>query len=147
MPDRPAGVGVVAQDSGRCPAKAQPRRHLRLVRSLNDHFPSPASGVVRAQYTSRAFAGACRQAGVRQSMSAIGSSTDNALAESSNATCKRETLQGRKHWSSERQDRLDAYRWLHRYHALRRHSRLGCRSPITYETASETTSTTLAPAV
>ncbi|WP_380792564.1 integrase core domain-containing protein [Streptomyces albidoflavus] len=102
---------------------------------------------MRAQYTSRAFAGACRQAGVRQSMSAIGSSTDNALAESSNATCKRETLQGRKHWSSERQDRLDAYRWLHRYHALRRHSRLGCRSPITYETASGTTSTTLAPAV
>ncbi|WP_276324245.1 DDE-type integrase/transposase/recombinase [Streptomyces albidoflavus] len=34
-----------------------------------------------AQYTSRAFAGACRQAGVRQSMSVIGSSADNALAE------------------------------------------------------------------
>ncbi|MYX56847.1 IS3 family transposase, partial [Streptomyces sp. SID8382] len=49
-----------------------------------------------AQYTSRAFADACRQAGVRQSMSAIGSSADNALAESFNATFKRETLQGRK---------------------------------------------------
>lgn len=36
-----------------------------------------------AQYTSRAFADACRRAGVRQSMSAIGSSADNALAESS----------------------------------------------------------------
>ncbi|MBL1115118.1 DDE-type integrase/transposase/recombinase, partial [Streptomyces sp. 110] len=35
-----------------------------------------------AQYTSRAFADACRQAGTRQSMSAIGSSADNALAES-----------------------------------------------------------------
>ncbi|GAA0906470.1 hypothetical protein GCM10009574_098820 [Streptomyces asiaticus] len=46
-----------------------------------------------AQYTSRAFADACRQAGVRQSMSAIGSSADNALAESFNATFKRETLQ------------------------------------------------------
>ncbi|WP_307619257.1 IS3 family transposase [Streptomyces sp. V3I7] len=99
-----------------------------------------------AQYTSRAFADACRQAGVRQSMSAIGSSADNALAESFNATFKRETLQDRKHWSSEREARLDAFRWLHRYNTRRRHSRLGHPSPIAYETASETTSTTLAPA-
>ncbi|WP_346176855.1 integrase core domain-containing protein, partial [Streptomyces cuspidosporus] len=95
---------------------------------------------------SRAFADACRQAGVRQSMSAIGSSADDALAESFNATFKRETLQGRKHWSSEREARLDAFRWLHRYNTRRRHSRLGHRSPIAYETASKTTSTTLAPA-
>jgi transposase InsO family protein len=40
-----------------------------------------------AQYTSGAFAEACRQAGIRQSRSAIGSSADNALAESFNATC------------------------------------------------------------
>ncbi|MFJ1566054.1 transposase, partial [Streptomyces erythrochromogenes] len=99
-----------------------------------------------AQYTSRMFADACRRAGVRQSMSAIGSSADNALAESFNATFKRETLQGRKSWSSEREARLDAFRWLHRYNTRRRHSRLGHRSPIAYETASETTSTTLAPA-
>ncbi|MET8276490.1 IS3 family transposase [Streptomyces sp. NPDC079189] len=97
-----------------------------------------------AQYTSRAFADACRQAGVRQSMSAIGSSADNALAESFNATFKRETLQGRKYWSSEREARLDAFHWLNRYNTRRRHSRLGHRSPIAYETASRTTSTTLA---
>jgi transposase InsO family protein len=42
-----------------------------------------------AQYTSRAFADACSRAGVRQSLSAIGSSADNALAESFNATFKR----------------------------------------------------------
>ncbi|WKX23631.1 IS3 family transposase [Streptomyces sp. HUAS CX7] len=99
-----------------------------------------------AQYTSRAFANACRQAGVRQSMSAIGSSADNALAESFNATFKRETLQGRKHWSSEREARLDAFRWLNRYNNRRRHSRLGQRSPIAYETSLDTTSTTLAQA-
>ncbi|QKW66098.1 IS3 family transposase (plasmid) [Streptomyces sp. NA03103] len=100
-----------------------------------------------AQYTSRAFANACRQAGVRQSMSAIGSSADNALAESLfNATFKRETLQGRKHWSSEREARLDAFRWLNRYNNRRRHSRLGQRSPIAYETSLDTTSTTLAQA-
>ncbi|MBQ0969574.1 IS3 family transposase [Streptomyces sp. RK23] len=99
-----------------------------------------------AQYTSRAFANACRQAGVRQSMSAIGSSADNALAESFNATFKRETLQGRKHWSSEREARLDAFRWLNRYNNRRRHSRLGQRSPIAYETSLDTTSATLAQA-
>ncbi|MEU3092363.1 IS3 family transposase [Streptomyces massasporeus] len=99
-----------------------------------------------AQYTSRAFADACRQAGVRQSMSAIGSSADNALAESFNATFKRETLQGRKRWSSEREARLDAFRWLNRYNTRRRHSHLGQRSPIAYETALDTTSTTLAQA-
>ncbi len=94
----------------------------------------------------RAFADACRQAGVRQSISAIGSSADNALAESFNATFKRETLQGRRSWSSEREARLDAFRWLHRYNTRSRHSRLGHRSPIAYETASRATSTTLTPA-
>ncbi len=108
--------------------------------------PERSCTPIRAQYTSRAFADICRQAGVRQSMSAIGSSADNALAGSFNATFKRETLQDRKHWSSEREARLDAFRWLHRYNTRRRHSRLGHRSPIAYETASETTSTTLAPA-
>lgn len=99
-----------------------------------------------AQYTSRAFADACRQAGVRQSMSAIGSSADNALAESFNAPFKRETLQGRNTWSSEREARLDAFGWLNRYNTRRRHSRLGQRSQIAYETALDTTSTTLAQA-
>ncbi|MTE17580.1 IS3 family transposase [Streptomyces sp. TRM43335] len=99
-----------------------------------------------AQYTSAAFADACRQAGVRQSMSAIGSSADNALAESFNATFKRETLQGRKHWSTEGEARLDAFGWLNRYNTRRRHSRLGHRSPIAYENTFRTTSTTLTQA-
>ncbi|MFD9059434.1 IS3 family transposase [Streptomyces albidoflavus] len=99
-----------------------------------------------AQYTSRAFAEACRSAGVRQSMSAVGSSADNALAESFNATFKRETLQGRKSWPDERDARLDAFGWLHRYNTRRRHSRLGQRSPIAFENALHLTPTTLTPA-
>lgn len=47
-----------------------------------------------AQYTSTTFAEARRSAGVRQSMSAVGSSADNALVESFNVTFKRGTLQG-----------------------------------------------------
>ncbi|WP_443068207.1 IS3 family transposase [Streptomyces sp. NBC_01280] len=99
-----------------------------------------------AQCASRAFAEACRSAGVQRSMSAIGSSADNALAESFNATFKRETLQGRKSWPDEGAARLDAFRWLHRYNTRRRHSHLGHRSPIAYEAASTPTPTTLARA-
>ncbi|MEU3620569.1 IS3 family transposase [Streptomyces sp. NPDC006872] len=68
-----------------------------------------------ARYCSRAFADACRQAGVIQSMSAVGSSADNALAESFNATCRRETLQGRRTRDTEREAHLDLFRRLHRY--------------------------------
>jgi transposase InsO family protein len=99
-----------------------------------------------AQYTSKAFASACAAAGVRQSMSAVGSSADNALAESFNATFKRETLQGRRAFTDERQARLDSFRWLHRYNTIRRHSRLGHRSPINYENDTRTSPATLAPA-
>ncbi|MFI8294230.1 transposase [Streptomyces sp. NPDC085614] len=82
-----------------------------------------------SQYTSRAFTQACTSAGVRQSMGAIGSSADNTLAESFNATFKRETPQGRKAWPNNHEARLDAFRWLHRHNTRRRHSRLGQRKP------------------
>jgi transposase InsO family protein len=98
-----------------------------------------------AQYTSRAFAAACATAGVRQSMSPVGSSADNAAAESFNASFKRETLQGRRAFTDERDARLTTFRWLHRYNTTRRHSRLGQRSPIAYERTT-TTSTILAQA-
>ena len=79
-------------------------------------------------------------------MSAVGSSADNALAESFNATFKRETLQGRRAFTDERQARLTAFRWLHRYNTVRRHSRLGQQSPIIYEKNTRPAPATLAPA-
>ncbi len=66
-------------------------------------------------------------------MSRIGSSADNALAESFNATFKREA-------------RLTSFRWLHRYNTVRRHSRLGQQSPINYEKTTRTPPATLVPA-
>lgn len=99
-----------------------------------------------AQYTSNAFAAVCAVAGVRQSMSKVGSSADNALAESFNATFKRETLQGRRAFTDEREARLTSFRWLHRYNTVRRHSRLGQRSPNAYENSIRTTPATLVPA-
>jgi transposase InsO family protein len=86
-----------------------------------------------SQYASKAFAAACKAAGVRQSMGAVGSSADNAAAESFNATFKRETLQGRRAFTDEHEARLASFRWLHRYNTVRRHSRLGHKSPIAYE--------------
>jgi len=99
-----------------------------------------------AQYTSKDFAAACAAAGVRQSMSKVGSSADNALAESFNASFKRETLQGRRAFTDEREARLASFRWLHRYNTVRRHSKLGQQSPINYETSIRPTPATLAPA-
>ncbi len=86
-----------------------------------------------AQYCSREFARACRQLGVTRSRGAVGTSADNALAESFNATLKRETLQGAHHWPDARTARLAVFRWITRYNTVRRHSRLGQLSPIAYE--------------
>lgn len=47
-----------------------------------------------AVYTSKAYAQLCTDLGVTQSMGAIGSSADNALAESFNAALKRDLLRG-----------------------------------------------------
>src|SRR4051812_29904990 len=81
-----------------------------------------------------------------QSMSAVGSSADNALAESFNASFKRETLQGRRAFTDEREARLASFRWLHRYNTVRRHSKLGQQSPINYENSIRTRPATLASA-
>ncbi len=48
-----------------------------------------------AVYTSKSYTALCEQLGMTQSMGAIGSSADNALAESFNAALKRELLEGR----------------------------------------------------
>jgi transposase InsO family protein len=96
-----------------------------------------------AQYSARAFAHACHEAGVTQSMGSVGSSADNAAAESLNASFKRETLQGAQNWASEREARLATFGWLHRYNTRRRHSHLAQMSPIDYENSLLPTPATL----
>ncbi|WP_407645353.1 IS3 family transposase [Brevibacterium limosum] len=85
------------------------------------------------QYTSSSFQAMCRRFGVVQSMGRVGSSADNALAESVNAALKRETLQGEKRWASELECRREVFRWLVRYNTGRRHSALGYRAPVDFE--------------
>jgi transposase InsO family protein len=86
-----------------------------------------------SQYTSKDFAKLCADLRVAQSMGAIGSSADNALAESFNATLKREVLQDRSSWPDAASCRREVFRWLARYNTKRRHSHCANSSPATYE--------------
>ncbi|MEV7782158.1 integrase core domain-containing protein [Kitasatospora sp. NPDC088351] len=84
------------------------------------------------QYTSGAFAGVCRTHGIRRSMGRVGSSYDNALAESFLAALKRELLYGSRRLTRA-QARIAVFAWPAWYNRKRRHSALGYRSPIDYE--------------
>ena len=86
-----------------------------------------------SRYTSKDFANLCRELGVTQSMGGVGSSADNALAESFNAALKREVLQDRSCWADAATCRREVFRWLARYNTKRRHSRCRHSSPATYE--------------
>jgi transposase InsO family protein len=68
-----------------------------------------------SQYTSGDFAKLCKELGVTQSMVGLGSSADNALAESFNATLKREVLQDRSSRPDAPTCRREVLRWLARY--------------------------------
>ena len=95
-------------------------------------------------YTSKDYAKLCSQLGVTQSMGAVGTSADNALAESFNATLKREVLQDAACFADELTCRRQVFKWLTRYNTKRRHSWCRYQSPIAYETAATTTLTTAA---
>ena len=58
---------------------------------------------------------------------------DNALAESFNATLKRETLHDGRAWPDPATCRREVFRWVTRYNTRRRHSWCGQQSPISYE--------------
>ena len=90
-------------------------------------------------YTSKDYAQLCARLGVTQSMGAVGTSADNSLAESFNATLKREVLQDETCWPDPLTCHRQLFRWLTRYNTRRRHSWCGYRSPIAYETLTAAT--------
>ncbi len=65
-------------------------------------------------------------------MGRVGSSYDNALAESFFATLKRELLYGSR-WLTRPQARMAILAWMAWYNRKRRHSALGYLSPVDYE--------------
>ncbi|MET8192140.1 IS3 family transposase [Streptomyces sp. NPDC005078] len=85
-----------------------------------------------SQYTSAAFAQVCDLHGIRRSMGRVGSSYDNALAESFWQGLKRETTH-RKLFLTMPQARLEIFQRLTYYNARRRHSALGYLSPMEFE--------------
>jgi transposase InsO family protein len=85
------------------------------------------------QYTSNDFAILCGKLHVTQSMGAVGTSADNALAESFNATLKRELLRGATTWPDQATCRRDIFRWATRYNTRRRHSYCNHQTPNDYE--------------
>ena len=89
-----------------------------------------------AVYTSKDYAKHCADLGVTQPRGAVGSSADNALAESWNATLKREVLQDANAWPDETTCRRQVFRWLVRYNTRRRHSWCRYQSPVAYETGT-----------
>lgn len=84
-------------------------------------------------YTSKAYARLCKRLGVTQSMGAVGTSADNSLAESFNATLKRELLAGQATFAGPELCRRQVFRWATRYNTRRRHSWCGNLPPNTYE--------------
>lgn len=89
-----------------------------------------------AIYTSGDFQNTCRKFKVTQSMGAIGTSADNALAESFNAALKCEVLKDAKIFANQLVCRRDVFRWCVRYNTVRRHSWCGYLSPNVYEDRS-----------
>ena len=87
----------------------------------------------RSQYTSLAFGGRCREAGVRPSMGSVGDAHDNAMCESFFATLECELLD-RRRFASQAQARMAVFTFIEGfYNPVRLHSALGYRSPVRYE--------------
>jgi transposase InsO family protein len=90
-------------------------------------------------YTAKAYVALCDRLKVTQSMGAVGSSADNALAEAFNASLKRETLAGAPTFADAATARRTVFRWVTRYNTRRRHSACGYLAPNTFEAAQATT--------
>jgi putative transposase len=90
------------------------------------------------QYTSLAFGGRCREAGVRPSMGSVGDAYDNAMCESFFATLECELLD-REHFRTPVDARLAVFDFIEGwYNPRRRHSSLDYLSPMIFERSHRT---------
>ena len=100
---------------------------------------NPAPGVIfhadrGTQYTSREFADYCQENNVRQSLDRTGICYDNAVAESSFATYKKELVHTRP-WPDLAIVKHQTFEWIEGYYnTTRRHSTLSYSTPAEYDT-------------
>jgi len=89
------------------------------------------------QYTAGAYQTALTAHGIRCSMSRTGNCLDNAMAESFNATLKRELLPDGG-WATKAAARAAVFEWIAVfYNRQRLHSSLGYRTPIEFEISKD----------
>lgn len=74
-------------------------------------------------------------------MGAVGTSADNAVAESFNTTLKREDLRNRKVFDDPTTCRQEVFRRCMRYNTRRRHSWCNLLAPDTFEALNSATVT------
>lgn len=96
------------------------------------------------QHVAKDYATLCTRLGMTRSMGAVGTSADNAMAESFNATLKRETPAGAHGWTDAATARREVFACITRYNTRRRHSTRGYLSPVTYENNHHAVALTLA---
>ena len=101
----------------------------------------PARGTIHhsdhgGQFVALTFGQVCHDAGIAQSMGAVGSCFDNAVAETFLATLTKELLlhQAQKTWTTRAELRSAIFEYVEGfYNPTRLHSTLGMRSPVEYE--------------
>ena len=102
----------------------------------------PSKGTIHhsdhgGQYIALAFGQACHDAGIAQSMGAVGSCFDNAVAETFFATLTKELLlhdAPKEGWTTRAELRSAIFEFIEGYYNPNRlHSTLGMRSPAEYE--------------
>jgi putative transposase len=139
---RGAGIVGVSRRRGviitRRDRDARPAPDLVQRRLTSCFYPQTKTMLRRplesAQYTSLAFGGRCREAGVRPSMGSVGDAYDNAMCESFFATLECELL-ARRRFTSQAEARMAVFSYIEGwYNPARRHSGIRYLSPIAYET-------------
>src|SRR3954464_3574051 len=127
---RPVAGGRPGENRGARPDRSDRRFRPGIATSFQRVLRRPLES---AQYTSLAFGGRCREAGVRPSMGSVGDAYDNAMCESFFSTLECELL-ARRRFASQAEAKIACFSYIEGfYNPVRLHSALGYKSPIAYE--------------
>ena len=85
------------------------------------------------QYCSKLFQSRLNELNMRSSMSEVGQCWDNASGEAIWSSLKRETLIGRRMFSSHEAAAREVTHWINIYNQLRPHSAIGMQIPLEYD--------------